>query len=86
MKKLLLMLSLGLALFADKVVVKDDIKFPKEAVVLEETESYTVLCIRGNEYILDLQDGITQSFEKVTYTVTGVGYIPVQVPIQCKGK
>lgn len=86
MKKLLLLLSLCLALFADKVEVKDEIKFPKESVVLEETESYTVLCIRGYEYILDYQGGITQSFEKAQYAVTGVGYIPVQVPIQCKGK
>lgn len=80
MKKLLLLLSLSLALFADKVEPKDN-RFGKYTVVIEETEHYTVLCIRGYEYILDLQGSITQSFEKDYYNPA-----PVQVPTQCKGK
>ena len=86
MIKLLLLLSVSLALFADTT---KDIRFPKETIVIDETEHYTVICIRGYEYILDLQGTISQSFEKVTYNVTGragVESIPVQVPIQCKGK
>lgn len=79
MKKLTLLLSLSLALFADKVDPS-----VKETQVLEETNSYTVLCIRGYEYILDYQGTISQSFMRETYNVTGVGSIPVQSPIRCQ--
>lgn len=78
MKKLLLILSLGLAVFADKLEVK-----PSEPMLLEETVYYTVVCIRGYEYIFDNQGVFTQAFGKAEYTVTGVGSIPVQVPIEC---
>lgn len=51
---------------------------------IKPNDYFSLYCVEGYEFVEDIQGNLHQVFEKVTYTVTGVGSIPVQVPKACK--
>ena len=63
----------------------EDKPLPKPDII-EETENYTVMCIRGNEFVQDYQGTLTQIMQKETYKLTGVEPIPVSLPKSCTPK
>lgn len=75
MKKLVLLLILGVSLFAEG---RDRSNIPyRDVDIIEQSEAYDVICIRGYEYIIDENGSIRQSFGD---------YLGTSVPIKCVNK
>ena len=78
MKKLLLLCILGLSLMAKDS--PEEVK-PK---ILEYNDYYLVICIRGYEFVQDINGNLEQIFESTQYKLSGIDHIPIQLPVKCK--
>lgn len=78
MKKLLLLCILGLSLMAKDS--PEEVK-PK---ILEYNDYYLVICIRGYEFVQDINGNLEQIFESTQYKLSGIDHIPIQLPKECK--
>ena len=81
MKKLVLLLILGVSLFAEG---RDRSNIPyRDMDIIEQSEAYDVVCIRGYEYIISENLTIHQSFGEF---YNNYYRIKLPIPIKCTNK